>query len=312
MKINFVIRITLIYLFIGIGWIIFSDLLLQNRIYDIKDLSVFQSLKGILFVILTAVVIFFLSLHYMRNQKRIHDRLMKAKNNAEENNRLKTAFLANLSHEIRTPMNGIMGFINLLEDPDFRAGKFDSYLDLVKKSSERMLETISNIIEISRIESEEIPVYNSGVDINEILNELYRVYQPAAKEKGLKLILNLKINNGKCIIHTDKNKLITILRNLLKNALKFTKEGMIEFGFQQKDENGLFYVKDTGLGIPEDWHTLIFERFAQVDSTLTSQYEGLGLGLPIAHFYADLLGGRLWVESLENSGSIFWLSIPIK
>ncbi len=311
-KINFDIRITLIYLFFGIGWILLTDLLLQLFIEEDHYQNAFQSVKGVLFVVVSAVVIFFIARYYKRQQQEITKNLLDAKNLAEENDRLKSAFLANLSHEIRTPMNGIVGFISLLENRVLSQEHMEKYLGQVKKSSDRMLETINNIVEISRIESEELPVYKTKVNIHTMLRNLHDSFLPAAKEKGLELLLNNEVQPIDAKVETDKNKLESILGNLIKNGIKFTNSGVVEIGSRRSNDSVLFYIRDTGTGIPDEWHEIIFERFAQVDSSLASPYEGLGLGLPIAKFYTGLLGGKLWLESQAGSGSTFWLSIPFK
>jgi signal transduction histidine kinase len=312
MKVNFDIRITLIYLFLGIAWILLSDILLQLFVEDVHYQAAFQSVKGVLFVSLSSIVIFFIARYYMRQQQEITKRLLEAKNLAEENDRLKSAFLANLSHEIRTPMNGIVGFISLLENRVLSSEHMEKYLEQVKKSSDRMLDTINNIIEISRIESEELPVYKTKVNIHTMLRGLYDSFLPSAKEKGLNLLLSNKVEPIDTKVETDRNKLEAILSNLIKNGLKFTSNGLVEIGCQPGDGSVLFYIRDTGTGIPDEWHEIIFERFAQVDSKVASPYEGLGLGLPIARFYTGLLGGKLWLESQEGTGSTFWLSLPVK
>jgi signal transduction histidine kinase len=311
-KINFDIRITLIYLFFGIGWILLTDILLQLFIEDVHYQTAFQSVKGVLFVAVSAVVIYFIARYYKRQQQEINSRLLDAKNLAEENDRLKSAFLANLSHEIRTPMNGIVGFISLLENRVLSPEHMEKYLGQVRKSSDRMLETINNIIEISRIESEELPVYKTRVNIHSLLRSLHDSFFPVAKEKGLQLLLNNEVDPIDMKVETDRNKLESILGNLIKNGIKFTGSGLVEIGARRSNDSVLFYIRDTGTGIPDAWHEIIFERFAQVDSPVASPYEGLGLGLPIAKFYTGLLGGKLWLESQEGTGSIFWLSIPIK
>jgi signal transduction histidine kinase len=311
-KVNFDIRITLIYLFFGIGWILLSDVLLQLFVEDVHYQAAFQSVKGVLFVALSATVIYIIARYYVRQQQEINKRLMEAKNLAEENDRLKSAFLANLSHEIRTPMNGILGFISLLENQVLSSENLEKYLEQVKKSSDRMLETINNIIEISRIESEELPVYKTKVNVNSMLKSLVDYFLPAAKEKGLQLILTNEVEPHHMKVETDKAKVEAILSNLIKNGLKFTSNGFVEVGCRSGNDSVLFYVRDTGTGIPDDWHEIIFERFAQVDSRGASPYEGLGLGLPIAKFYTDLLRGKLWLESQEGTGSTFWLELPDK
>jgi signal transduction histidine kinase len=312
MKRNFEVRITVSYLFFGICWILLTDILVETFVADSGKWIQFQSSKGILFVILSAGVIYAVSRHYTQKQKLITKRLQLAREKAEENDRLKSAFLANMSHEIRTPMNGILGFINLIEDSKFSGEKHTLYLDLIKKSSQRMLETINDIIEISQIESNQLPLHFSEVNISESIRFLHSFFLPAAEEKGLEFILTNKTEGENLTIHTDKNKLESILGNLIKNALKFTNTGYIELGCLNDVESVLFYVKDSGRGIAKKNQQIIFDRFVQVDSKNTRTYEGSGLGLTIAKAYVEMLNGKIWLESAEGQGSTFWVSIKIQ
>lgn len=309
-KINFETRITIIYLILGVSWILITDILVKFLISDLNKISQFQSFKGILFVLVSSGVIYFVALHYSSKQKKIKKRLIKAKKKAENNERLKSAFLANLSHEIRTPMNGILGFVSLLEDPDFHKEEHNSYLKYVKISSERMLETINDIIEISHIESNQTKVQLTEFNLQDILNKLYFSYLPAAEEKGLNLNLDMKLPGAVFLMKTDKDKLNAILKNFIRNAIKFSSLGTIELGAKTENDKVLFYVKDNGIGIPLNIQKKIFDRFVQADSTITRPYEGTGLGLAIAKAYAGLLEGKIGLESEEGKGSTFWFSLP--
>jgi signal transduction histidine kinase len=271
-----------------------------------------QLLKGIIYVIISSVIVFVLSRRYSRQQKFIKQHLEKSREKAEESDRLKSVFLANMSHEIRTPMNGILGFVKLLEDTNVSEKKYKSYIGYVKKSSDRLLDTINDIIEISKIESKEATLHLSNVDLNESINFLFGFFQPATLEKGIQFNLKNSFSNEEVFIYTDKNKLESVLINFIKNAIKFTHEGFIEFGCQRKNNSFLFWVKDTGIGIPKDRQEAIFERFIQADLNITKPYEGSGLGLSIAKAYAELLGGKVWLESEEGKGSTFWFSLNVK
>jgi signal transduction histidine kinase len=206
-------------------------------------------------------------------------------------------------------MNGILGFVNLLEDSDVSDENYKNYLGYVKKSSERLLDTINDIIEISKIESKEATLNLSNVDLNESINFLFGFFQPAAKVKGLQFYLKNSFSEENVFIYTDKNKLESVLANFIKNSIKFTQEGFIEFGCQRKNSSFVFWLKDTGIGIPKDRHEAVFERFIQADLNITKPYEGSGLGLSIAKAYAELLDGKIWFESEEGKGSTFWFSL---
>lgn len=236
--------------------------------------------------------------------------LREAKEKAEESDRLKSAFLANVSHEIRTPMNGIVGFLELLQSPGIGEAKKEKYFEMVNQSSQRLLETINDIIEISKIESGQSVVKLSEVNTIDIMHYHHEFFLGQTKNKGLELKLGQHLSDSRALITTDKYKIEAILSNLLTNALKYTDHGTIEMGNYLKDDTLVFYVKDSGMGIPENKKQAIFDRFTQVHSGNTRPFEGVGLGLSIALGYARLLKGDIWLESEEGKGSTFFFSIP--
>jgi len=253
--------------------------------------------------------LFILIRGYTQKEEEVKKQLIESKEKAEESDRLKSAFLANMSHEIRTPMNGILGFVSLLDDVTLTKDKYLIYVNLVKKSSERLLETINDIIEISKIESNQVSLKKSQFDVNESLNFLYGFFKPAAEEKNLNLRLVNSLSGSMVVFNTDKNKLESILTNFIKNAIKFTREGFVEIGFRRNNGTYLFYVKDTGSGIPKEKQEAVFDRFVQADIEITRPYEGSGLGLAIAKAYAAMLGGKIGIESEEGKGSTFSFTI---
>jgi len=236
--------------------------------------------------------------------------LNKMKDKAEESDRLKSAFLANMSHEIRTPMNGILGFAELLKEPILTGDEQQLYISLIEESGARMLNIIRDIIDISKIESGQVKVFLSDVDINEQVTYLYQFFKPEADRKELQLSFNNGLSDDNALIKTDKEKFNAILTNLVKNALKYTPEGSISFGYEVKDEFLQFYVKDTGMGIAKDRQKAIFERFVQADIENNYAIEGAGIGLSIAKAYSEMLGGKIWLESKKDLGTIFYFSIP--
>lgn len=236
--------------------------------------------------------------------------LVASKNRAEESDRLKTVFLQNISHEIRTPMNGILGFIDLLNKEDLVEKDKKNYMDIVTKSGHRLLNTINDVIEISKIESGQISLHYSNVNIGEMMADLYDFFKKQADEKGLKFIYNKSFPEKMPLIETDKSLLEKILVNLIRNAVKFTNEGSIEFGHYKEKDQMIFYVNDTGCGIPAERHEAVLERFVQSDLNVTRAHEGSGLGLAIAKAYVELLGGKIKLESEENKGSKFYFNIP--
>ena len=236
--------------------------------------------------------------------------LIKAKEKAEESEQLKMAFLQNMSHEIRTPMNSIIGFLELLKDADMTSTEKNYFVDIVNQSGQRLLSTINDIIEISKIEAGQAEVKYSMVNIYDALKFQYNFFSQKCNEKKITLKLSESNFSEKTHLRTDRFKLDGILTNLINNALKFTKEGTIEFGNYVDDKMLVFFVKDTGIGIPEDRLEAIFNRFVQADINNTRPYEGSGLGLAIAKAYAKMLNGKIWVESEVGVGSCFYLSLP--
>ena len=245
-------------------------------------------------------------------KKRLHDELVKAKEKAEESDRLKSAFLANISHEIRTPMNGILGFMDLLREPELEEGTKNRYIDIINKSGERLMATINDIIEISKLEAGQLQIQISDIDITAMMDYLYGFFKHQADEKGIQLKINNRLSGMDALIKADRQKLEGVLINLIRNAIKFTREGFVEFGNRLEDGQLLFYIRDTGVGIPADRLKAIFDRFVQADLKLTRTYEGSGLGLSIAKGYTELLGGKIEVESEEGKGSTFNFFIPFQ
>ncbi|RLD51689.1 MAG: hybrid sensor histidine kinase/response regulator [Bacteroidetes bacterium] len=247
-------------------------------------------------------------------RKEAEKELIRAKEQAEESDRLKTAFLHNISHEIRSPMNGILGFTNLLLEPGITGEQQHEYISIVKNSGDRMLNTINDLMDISLIESGQMKVVITDVNVNMQIEYLYSFLKPETEKKGIQFSITNLLPSRESIIRTDPEKMYAILLNLIKNAIKFTDDGSIELGCIRQTESGhvelKFYVKDTGIGIPENWHEIIFNRFVQADLSLSKKHEGSGLGLSISKAYAEMLGGKIWVESKENEGSVFYFTIP--
>jgi len=233
-----------------------------------------------------------------------------SKTKAEESDRLKSAFLANMSHEIRTPMNGILGFAELLNEPDLSEEQRQDYIKVIEKSGTRMLNIINDIISISKIESGQMGVSISETNINEQIEYIYTFFKPEVEQKGLQISYRNNLPAKRSIIKTDREKIYAILTNLVKNAIKFTKTGSIEFGYEKNDNHLQFFVTDTGIGIRPEQLRIIFERFRQGSESLNRNYEGAGLGLSISRAYVEMLGGKIWVESEIGKGSTFYFTLP--
>jgi hypothetical protein len=253
--------------------------------------------------------------------KSINQELQIAKDRAEESDHLKSAFLANMSHEIRTPMNSILGFSELLKESNLVNDKQKRYIGVIEKSGKRMLNIISDILTISKTESGTMDVNISEFNINEQIESLYTLFKDEIEKKGIDFSYKNGLPDTEAIIISDGEKIYAILLNLLKNAIKFTNKGAIEFGYILKmdvEPSELeFFVKDTGGGIRKEQLELVFERFRQGSESLTRNYEGAGLGLSISKAFAKLLGGKIWAESEEEnltSGkagkTTFYFTIP--
>lgn len=238
-------------------------------------------------------------------QKEISERRI-----AEESDRLKTAFLSNMSHEIRTPMNAIIAFSDYLKNMDLTNDQRLEYLNYIQSSGQSLLNLINDIIDISKIESKQVDIQLSSLNVNKFLEELYVLFEETRKNKNkTEIVLRLNKPKEQISLYTDQYRLKQILSNLLDNALKFTEKGYIELGCLLKNNDVVFYVQDTGEGISDDKMDIIFKRFGRVNSS-KRKISGTGLGLAISKNLALLLNGTLWVESKVNEGSVFYLKLP--
>ncbi len=249
--------------------------------------------------------------------KKVHDELLKekiqlelAKEKAEESDRLKSAFLANMSHELRTPLNSIIGFSDLILDPDFDFGQHLDFARLINGSGCNLLAIITDIMDISKIEAGQVQVKKRIFSVGQLVASIQKEYSFKAVEKGIVLRLDALNPVEDVCIESDETKTRQILVNFVGNAIKFTQKGSIEIGFKTTGDYLQFQVKDTGIGIPTEFHEKIFERFRQVESAHTRKYGGNGLGLPISKSLVELLGGKIWLESEQGKGSTFYFTIP--
>ena len=276
-------------------------------------------LKVLIAILISGLTIFLLFTFILNYKVNAKTRILNQQNNdliiarqrAEESDRLKTIFLQNMSHEIRTPMNGIMGFAELLQEQELPEEMQQSYLESIKLSGARMLNIIDDIVCISKIESGIMELDLKEIDVNDQLEYLFNYFTPETEAKDLILSLKIPPLSSKTKIKTDKNKFNIIFKNLIKNAIKYTDYGLIEFGYNTKAGFVEFYVKDTGMGIETGRQTAIFERFIQADIEDKMAKQGAGLGLAIAKAYVEILGGKIWVESSVGKGSVFYFSNPL-
>lgn len=245
------------------------------------------------------------------DRKELEVELIKAKEKAEESDKLKTAFLQNMSHEIRTPLNGIIGFSGLLEFGQENIEERREYIDMIKKSGERLIEIVNNVLDVSQIQAGLIKIDRKSVLLNTVFSDNLSFFNHLAIEKNINLNYKSKIDDQTTIL-TDGVKLNQILSNLLSNAIKFTSTGCVDFGYDILNDKVQFYVKDTGIGIPEEFYAKLFDRFTQADLSLTRSYEGAGLGLAICNGLVELLGGEIWMESVVDQGTTFYFTLPFE
>ena len=243
--------------------------------------------------------------------KKINKELKKAKEKAERSDRLKSAFLANISHEIRTPMNGILGFTELLKDKKIPKDEKEQFIEIIEDNGSKLLGIINDLIDLSKIESGNIEVYKTPVNINEQLTKLYDFFVPIGTKKGLKIRLHKPLKDEDTWVTTDDEKLYAILVNLINNACKYTFKGTVDIGYIKHNTHYEISVKDTGIGIRKNMHKAIFERFIQAENSMTRNFEGTGLGLPITKAYVEMLGGKIELESEFGKGSVFSFTLPL-
>lgn len=243
------------------------------------------------------------------NLRTQNEELRVAKERAEESDRLKTSFLNNISHEIRTPLNGIQGYISLLvnENDDLVRKSLESVIiDLARQ----LIDMVDNVLKISLIESKQFHISCRDVNLEDVLEEVYSKFRAKFERKGIRFSqAHSPAEISEKLVSTDKAKLAQVLENLCDNALKFTRTGEARLGVEKIQGFMRFYVEDTGVGIPEEKQHLVFERFRQVDEGLTRNYDGVGLGLPIAKAYVEALGGKIWFDTSSN-GTTFYFTIP--
>jgi len=255
-----------------------------------------------------------LSLYDISDQIESRNELVMAKEMAEESDRLKSAFLANMSHEIRTPMNGILGFANLLRKKGISDEMREKYVHLINSNGEMLVKIIDDIIDLAKIESGQLKLIDHECNINILLDEIKMFCEKQIRKSGKINVLFDLINteNEDVTINTDTLRLKQVLLNLVENAIKFTNDGTVELGYIIKGEEINFYVKDTGIGIPYEKQNVIFDRFLQLDDSPAREYGGTGLGLTISKNLVEMMGGKIWVESKPDIGSVFKFTHPLK
>jgi signal transduction histidine kinase len=246
----------------------------------------------------------------INESKQIIGSLEKASKQARECDRLKAAFLRNLPHEIRTPLNAIVGFSTLISEQENDPQRQLEFIEIITYNADQLLEIMTDVVEVSDIEAGTVKVSKEEINLNKLLERIWNRFIIKASGKNISLSYVAPAEDDQVNIITDRFKLSQILNNLVGNAVKFTREGKVEFGYSIKGDMIEFYVADTGPGISSEYHERIFSNFYQVDNGSTRRYEGTGLGLPISKAYVKLLGGEIWFASQPGEGSVFYCTVP--
>ncbi|WP_340819162.1 ABC transporter substrate binding protein [Methanolobus sp. WCC4] len=282
-----------------------------------KDVSFVELYKSEILVVFIALLYQFILIALLlvnrRMLKNTQAELIAAKEKAEEADLLKSRFLANISHELRTPLNGILGFSDMIQVPSFSNEKKVHYASLIKKSGEQLLLIIDDILDISKIEADQLVIYNEAFNVNQMLDDLYSIFkvQFDMKEPPVDLVVVKGLDDIDSFLYSDEHRIRQIFNNIIGNALKFTHEGSVEFGYSVNGECIHFYVKDTGIGIPEEKFDCVFGRFRQVSDDSTRKYKGTGLGMSISKSLVELLGGEISFESEPDVGTTFHFHLPL-
>ena len=310
MKNRIAIKITLIYFITGFLWILFSDQLIEGLSGSIDDITHFQTFKGGFFIAFTAFLLYILIDKEIKRKNMIEADLLKAKEKAEESDRLKSAFLANMSHEIRTPLNGILGFCELILDEAFTKEEKQIFSKHMAKNGDDFLKLINDIMDISKLQENQFSIAKKNFDVNELMENIYADYCHSElrihrRRLDFKLIQE---ENVKTELFSDPVRLTHILQNLLNNSFFFTNDGFIHFGYQRMNRGIEFFVEDSGCGIDDKSQELIFKPFFKGKDPIIGN-KGFGLGLAISNGLVRLLGGELKFVSTPNVGSRFYFTI---
>jgi signal transduction histidine kinase len=314
MKRFFALKIAVAYFILGFLWILTSDYILVYFTNDIGLLTKLQNYKGWFYIAVTAILLYYLISNELIRRNKLLDDLKLAKQKAEESDRLKTAFLANVSHEIRTPLNGIMGFSSLIGENQTSPDERKRYAKHINTNGNQLLKIINEIMEISRIQEKQLEINIQQVELNELLSNLIKAYtinKNPFKQKGLELRILNDLNSEPVYMESDPARLMQVLVNLMNNAIKYTDQGWVAIGYDFGEQELRIFIEDTGPGIDATSQRNIFERFKQT-SNFKETGAGFGLGLSISKGIVEALNGKLLLESTLGKGSRFTILLPLQ
>ncbi len=311
MKNRIALKITLIYFIIGFLWILFSDQFILSLEGSVDAITILQTYKGWFFIFITSILLFILIRNEITKKNKVEADLIKAKTKAEESDLLKSAFLSNMSHEIRTPLNGILGFCELLLDDSFSRDDKKVFATNLTKNGNDLLKLINDIMDISKIQENQLDISKKKFNLNNLLNVIYFEYQQSdlkAMRKRICFKLLKPANDIEIELFSDPVRLMHIFKSLLNNSFFFTTEGFIHFGYQLTESGIQLFVEDSGCGIDESSRDLIFKPFFKGKNMVVGS-KGFGLGLAISKGLAKLLGGELQFTSTPGKGTKFYFDI---
>lgn len=301
-KIHFENRFLVLYLIIGFLWIFFSDSFVSSITDNYEIISKIQTFKGSFYVLVTGLIFYLIIKKHIK-------KLRKAEIDAKKSDALKTAFLQNISHEIRTPMNGIVGFTNLIKNKEYdNEHELSEYTNIISSSSKQLLTVIEDIVDLAKHESSNVTYHMESIDVEQLISDVKNMTEFFAETKNINIIVNKP--NQPIKITSDKYHIQKVLINLINNAIKFTDSGDIVIGYDMVNDNLSVYVKDSGIGVPDEIKEKIFDDFFQIDISTPDIYSGIGLSLAISKKIITSLGGKIKVESEANKGSKFYFTLP--
>lgn len=305
-------RITLLYMLFGALWILFSDELVVNLTSDPRTIQKLSTFKGWFYVLITGLLLYSLIKKEIKRRNALYQQLVEANKKAVEADNLKTAFLMNLNHYIRTPMNSILGFVGLLENKNLNEEKQQLFLTYINDRSHKLLNTLNNIIELAQLQEGQLKQNKTRFSINSMLRQIIDVANGEIERLNKPIFIkhHFALTNDIDELEADRGKLIQIIEDLARNAVYFTNAGEIKIGYTINPESVVFYITDTGVGIPLEKQQTLFAQFMSNPYQVISETEGVGLGLYLANQFTYLLGGKLWLVKSDENGSEFRLQIP--